>query len=220
MQVSSELMHLVRQPAAETTSDRPPLVILLHGVGANETQMGAIAPAFDARSIVISVRSPIAMGPSAFGWFHVRFTADGPVIVEREAVAAWRRVATFAEEAIEFYGADRDRVYVGGFSQGGIIALASLLTAPQLFAGAFSMSGRLLPEVLPHVDAAGVAGKPALLVHGSHDDKLGIHLARWAYEQLRQRRVDVTYREFSMGHEITAESLGEVTSWLSRQLDV
>ena len=81
------------------------------------------------------------------------------------------------------------------------------------------MSGRLLPEALPHADIARVAGKPVLIVHGVHDQKLGIELARWADEQLRERDLDVTCREFRMGHEITAESLRQVTSWLTKQLD-
>ncbi|HYK04551.1 MAG TPA: phospholipase [Thermoanaerobaculia bacterium] len=222
MQNESPLVHLVRQPGIrpESADARPPLVILLHGVGANELQMSAIAPAFDPRCVVVSVRSPIVMGPSSFAWFHVRFTADGPVIVEREAIDAWRRVAAFAEEAAELYEADPGRVYVGGFSQGGIIGVASLLADPERFAGAFSMSGRLLPEVLAHTSAERVAGKPVLIVHGEHDDKLGVHLARWARERLEERGLAVTYREFPMGHEITRESLREVTSWLTRQLDV
>ena len=36
------------------------LLILLHGVGSNELSMEQIAPAFDPRFVVLSVRSPIA----------------------------------------------------------------------------------------------------------------------------------------------------------------
>ena len=99
------------------------------------------------------------------------------------------------------------------------MALATLLTAPNKVAGAVSMSGRLLPEVLPHA-AAGEAlrHKPLLIVHGEADEKLGIHLARWAREQLRHLRLDLTYRELPMGHAISAESLEVVTSWLGNAL--
>lgn len=214
----AQLVHVVRMPVSGSRTDRPPLVVLLHGVGGNEQQMSAIADVLDPRFIVISVRSPLILGPSSFGWFHVRFTPDGPSIAEHEAADAWKRIAAFTRDAVKTYDADPARVYVGGFSQGGIVALAALLTAPDVFKGAFSMSGRLLPEVLPHV-AEGSAGRPVLLVHGVRDETLGIHLARWADEQLRARNVRVTYREFPMGHEITAGSLGVVRSWLTEQLD-
>lgn len=216
------LVHAVR-PAAPGTDDepgRPPMLILLHGVGANEQQMAQLAPAFDPRFVVVSARSPLVLGPNAFGWFHVSFSAAGPVIDAGEAQAGWALLARFADEAAEAYGADPARVYVAGFSQGGIMALAAMLTAPHQFAGAVSMSGRLLPEVLPHLGSAeALRGKPVLIVHGTGDEKLGIHLARWAREQIHQLPVALTYRELPMGHTITDASLAEVTSWLTRRLE-
>ena len=221
------LAHDVRpaQPGANEAGARPPLLLLLHGVGANERQMTAIAPAFDPRFMVVSARSPIALGrgPSgqeAFAWFHVTFAADGPSIDRDEAEAGWAHVARFADEAVEAYGADPARVFVAGFSQGGIMALAALLTAPERFAGAAVMSGRLLPEVIPHAaDADALRGKPVLLVHGTDDQKLGIQLARWAREQLAEFPLAVDYRELPMGHGITEESLAVVSSWVSGLLD-
>ena len=217
------LAHVLREPAPDAVprGDRPPLLLLLHGVGSNERSMASLAEAFDPRFLVVSARSPIALGPDAFGWFHVTFGPQGPVIDRDEAAAGWAHVARFVDEAVQAYGADPARVYVGGFSQGGIMALAALLTAPERIAGAVAMSGRLLPEVLPHAappDA--LRGKPVLVVHGVADDKLGIHLARWARDQLERLPLALTYRELSMGHTVTAESLAEVTAWLSAQLGV
>lgn len=216
------LVHVVRspEPGANTEGERPPLLVLMHGVGSNERSMAQLAPAFDPRLIVVTVRSPLTLGPNAFGWFHVSFSAQGPVIVAEEAEAGWKLLAKFIDEAVAAYGADPARVYVGGFSQGAIMALATLVTVPEKVAGAFAMSGRLLPEVLPH--AAGedaLRGKPALIVHGTADDKLGVHLARWARAQLSRFPLALEYRELPMGHTITDESLGVVTAWLSSALD-
>jgi phospholipase/carboxylesterase len=216
------LVHEVRAaaPGAFAPGARPPLLILLHGVGANEQQMMQLAPSFDPRFIVVSVRSPLVLGPNAFGWFHVTFTAQGPEIAAEEAAAGWRQLAQFVDEAVAAYAADPARVFVAGFSQGGIMALATMLAAPQKLAGAISMSGRLLPEVLPHAAPAGaLRGKPVLIVHGTADDKLGIHLARWAREQLERLALALTYRELPMGHTITPQSLAVVTTWLSTLLD-
>lgn len=222
MEAALSLVHRVRppRPGANPPGTRPPLLLLLHGVGANEEQMAALAPAFDPRLVVVSARSPIVMGPNAFAWFHVTFTAQGPVIVEEEARAGWAHVARFAAEAVEAYGADPARVYVGGFSQGGIMSLAAILAAPERFAGAVCMSGRLLPEVLPHA-APGDAlrGRPILIVHGEHDGKLGVHLARWARQQLEALPVELAYHELPMGHEVTRESVALVASWLRERLD-
>jgi phospholipase/carboxylesterase len=215
------LVHVVRPPApdANPVGEQPPLLILMHGVGANERQMTALAPAFDPRFVVVSVRSPLVLGPDAFGWFRVTFTAEGPVIVVEEAEAGWKHLARFIDEVVAAYGADPARVYLGGFSQGAIMALATLLTAPENVAGAVAMSGRLLPEVLPHAASAdALRGKPALTVHGEADEKLGIHLARWAREQLARFTLELTYSELPMGHAITRESLDVVHAWLAERL--
>ena len=216
------LVHEARPAASGNGADgeRPPLLLLLHGVGANERQMAQIAPAFDPRFVVVSVRSPLTIGPNAFAWFHVTFTAQGPVIVAEEAEAGWTLLSRFIDEAVVAYGADPARVFLAGFSQGGIMALATLLTAPEKVAGAVSMSGRLLPEVLPHAAAhEALREKPVLIVHGTDDEKLGIHLARWAREQLERFPLALTYRELPMGHTITEESLAIVSAWLTASLD-
>jgi phospholipase/carboxylesterase len=150
----------------------------------------------------------------------VTFGPQGPVIDRAEAEAGWAHVARFVDEAVAAYGADPARVYVGGFSQGGIMALAALLTAPERIAGAVVMSGRLLPEVLPHAappDA--LRGRHALVVHGTADEKLGVHLARWAREQLARFPIALDYRELPMAHAVTPESVALVAGWLTERLD-
>ena len=100
------------------------------------------------------------------------------------------------------------------------MSLAALLTAPDLVAGAVCMSGRLLPEVLPHAASRDrLADKPALIVHGTADNRLGIEYARKAKATLEGLGIAVTYREFPMGHEITPHSLAFATTWLKARLD-
>jgi phospholipase/carboxylesterase len=216
---SLSLVHRVREPAT-AGAGRPPLLLLFHGVGSNELSMALLADAFDPRFLVISARSPIQVAPFGYAWFHVTFTPDGPVIDGEEAAAGWRRVTAFAGEAATAYGADPDRIFLAGFSQGGIVSLAALLTAPEQFAGAVCMSGRLPPEVLPHVAADDrLHGKPVLLVHGTADETLPIVFGRRARTALEGMPVALDYREFEMGHTTTPDSIGYVADWLRARLD-
>ena len=66
------LVHTVRSPVPDANAEgaRPPLLILMHGVGSNERSMAQLAPAFDPRLVVVSGRSPPTLGPVAFGWFR------------------------------------------------------------------------------------------------------------------------------------------------------
>jgi phospholipase/carboxylesterase len=159
------------------------------------------------------------LGPRAFAWFRVTFTPD-PVIDRDEAAAGWAHVARFVDEAVAEYGADPARVFLAGFSQGAIMSLAALLTSPEKIAGVAAMSGRLLPEVLPHAaPAEALRDKPVLVVHGVDDEKLGVHYARAARERLAALPVDLTYRELPIGHRIAPESVAAVAEWLTARLD-
>ncbi len=213
------LVHLVRDPAPRGDA-RPPLVVLLHGVGSNELSMAPLAPLLDPHALVIAARSPIELGPRAFAWFHVTFTPNGSVIDAAEAAAGWAHVARFVDEAVAAYDADPARVFVVGFSQGAIMGLAAMLTAPERLAGVAALSGRLLPEVLPHAapDDA-LRGKPVLIVHGTDDEKLGVHLARSARETLSRWPLALEYRELPIGHTIAPAAVAEVRTWLRARLD-
>ena len=216
------LEHLVRTPApgANVPGVTPPLLMLLHGVRSNERSMASLASSLDPRFIVLSVRSPLTLGPDQYAWFTVRFTAGVPVIDAQQAQSGWTRVPELIDEAVTVFGADPARVYLGGFSQGGIMTLATLLTAPEKVAGAVVMSGRLLPEVLPHVvSPERLTGKPILWVHGASDTVLGIDYLRSATPALKALPLAFTSREFDMGHSVTPESVAAVSDWLSAQLD-
>ena len=217
---SLSLTHRVRRAARVEGLDlRPPLLVLLHGVGSNELAMAALTKWFDPRFIVVSARAPIELEPFSFAWLHVTFTPHGPIIEGDEAIAACRRVAAFVDEVVAAYGADPDRVYLAGFSQGGIVGLGTLLTAPERVAGAVCMSGRLPPELLPHVvSPERLRDRSVLLVHGVHDQTLGIAYARSAKTVLETLPITLDYREFDMGHTTTDESMTVVAAWLAARL--
>jgi phospholipase/carboxylesterase len=181
--------------------------------------MASLAETFDPRFIVISARSPIELKPFAFAWFHVTFTIGGPVIDRDEAEAAWTQVGDFIDEAVVAYDADPACVFIVGFSQGGIIAIATLLTAPEKLAGVVCMSGRLLPEVLPYAASRDrLRDKPVLIVHGTGDETLPVAYGRSAFEGLKRFPLAAEYREFEMGHTTSPESLAEVSGWLTTRL--
>jgi len=213
------LTHLVQEPAQPSVG-KPPLLLLLHGVGSNEQDLFALASYADPRFFVISARAPVVLGPGAYGWYPVQWTEGGPHHDPAEAQAGREAAAAFIKEAVDAYGLDADQVYLAGFSQGAITSLSIALLSPQSIAGAVIMSGRLLPEVLPLVAAPDkLRGLPLLVVHGTRDAVLPIADGREINQALSPLPVDLTYKEYDMAHQVSAESLGDVSAWLSHQLD-
>ena len=94
------------------------------------------------------------------------------------------------------------------------------LTQPELVAGAVLMSGRILPEIRPLMASNdALIGFPFLVVHGIADRVIPVTYGRASRDLLSSLPVDLTYREYPMGHEVSQESLSDVAAWLQGQLD-
>ena len=213
------LTHLVREPI-ETASSTPPLLLLLHGIGSNEEDLLGLAPYLDERLLVVSARAPIVMGPAAYGWFNIEFTPQDIVADVEQAKESLRLLPAFIDELIESYGADNRCVYLMGFSQGAMMSLALALTSPERIAGVVIMSGRFPSQVLEEEpDKRALEGMPFLVTHGIYDPVIPIEQGRDVRENLKLLSVELAYHEYSMGHEVSMESLRAVSAWLSKSLD-
>ena len=212
------LTHLVREPTARSAG-KPPLLLLLHGVGSNEADLFGLAPYLDARFLVVSARAPVVMGYDAYGWFNIEFTPAGLVADVAQARASLRRLAVFLDELTDAYSADPRRVYLLGFSQGAMMSLGLTLSHPSKVAGVVAMSGRFPAELLAEArDADALAGLPVLVTHGTLDQVLPVANGRAVRDALSELPVTLTYREYPMAHEVSQESLRDVAAWLTRAL--
>lgn len=212
------LIHLVRQPLSQAS--HPALLLLLHGVGSNEHDLFELAPLLDKRFLILSLRAPNTLSQGSYAWFDVTFTPQGPLIDPQQAEQSRQLLIDFIGQAITTYGANPGQVYLMGFSQGAIMSASVALTRPDLVAGAVLMSGRILPEIQPMMAPnEQLKDLPVLVVHGTRDTVLPIHNGRDSRDLLAGLLIKLTYHEYAMGHEVSQESLADVTRWLSERLD-
>lgn len=216
---SLPLLHLTRLPT-RPQPEPPPVLVLVHGVRSNEDDLFSLVPYLDGRFLVASVRGPVTFGPGMYGWLHAEFRPDRIVVDEQEAEASRLTLVRFIDELVEAHQADPARVYLMGFSQGAVMALNVGLTRPDRVAGVVAMSGRVMPEIVPKMaEVSALEGLAILMVHGTEDPVLPVHLGRDARDRLGSLPVDLTYREYPMAHEVTMESLNQVAEWLTARLD-
>lgn len=195
------------------------LVVLLHGVGSNEASMAGLAAVLPPSLAVALVRSPIALGPSAFCAFQVSFTANGPVIDAEAAEVSRGKLAVFIADLRARLRISAERTVVAGFSQGGIMSASLALTRPDSVAGFAILSGRILPEIAPLLaPAAELARLQALVTHGSFDNTLPVAWAERSDQWLGELGVQFDSRRYPAGHEITVDMARDFLSWVARVL--
>jgi phospholipase/carboxylesterase len=202
---------------ADPADNAPWLLILLHGVGSNETDLFGLAPDVPDGFHVVSLRAPNRMGPNAFGWFTFVVHPDGHRAINAEQEESSRRlVAKATSSAAKQLSVPARRVVVGGFSQGGIMSLSLLLTQPYLVTAALVMHSRLLPEVTPLIaPVEALRGRLLWVSHGTMDPVIPVASAHDIRERIRGLPVQLTYAEFPGGHEIRPAELSAAMSWLN-----
>lgn len=214
------LIHDSHPPQAKPAKgERSPLLVLVHGRGSNEHDLPGLIPYLDERFFCVSVRAPFTLGPGAVTWYHLIQIGDPDPETFGQSLD---RLSRFVDEAVAAYPVDPARVYLLGFSQGAVMSLALLLSVPVKLAGVVAMSG-YVPLTVSNWEKRvappeALAGKAALVIHGTHDPLIPISYGRQAQGYLAKTPVALTYREYPMGHQISAESLATVADWLRAQL--
>ena len=117
-------------------------------------------------------------------------------------------------------GADARRVFLMGFSQGAMMSLGVLRTAPERVAGIVALSGRFSDDLAETPADTGASGRVAVFVaHGTQDDLLPVADGRAIRDLLQPMVRDFTYREYAMPHTIAPDELRDVAAWLTSHLD-
>lgn len=207
------LMHRYK-PAPQPSPNGAPLLVLLHGVGSNEDDLFGLAPYLDPRFSIVSARAPFPYGNGGFAWFDVQFLPEGILFDEAQAEQSRKLLMKFIDEAKAVYAASQ--LFLVGFSQGAIMSAGVLLREPALIDGAVLMSGRL-PQTASNAGEA-LRAKPVLITHGTYDEVLPVQFGREANTLLAGLGLDVTYREYPIGHQVSEESLEAVDGWLAERI--
>lgn len=207
------LAFRIRQPQP---AQPKALLVLLHGVGGSESNLGDLAAGVDPDTLVLLPRGPLTLGPGQFAWFRVAFTASGPRIEAQEAEQSRLALIHFVAQLQAAHGIAPQQTVIAGFSQGGILSASVALTAPESVAGFGILSGRILPELEPHLaEPARLTALRAFIGHGEFDNKLPVLWAQRSEALLSQLGVAHSSRRYPIDHGISAAMQADFLQWLS-----
>ena len=206
--------------SVQSSSGKKPVLLALHGVGANEKGLAQFAHSLDPRFEVYSLQAPLVLGADSYAWFHVQFTAEGPLHNKQEAEQSRRLLVEFIEDLRRRPDVDADNIFLVGFSQGTIMSLSLALTEPNIVKGVVAIAGRTLQEVATFSKGKEYVQSPkVLLVHGREDGKLPYFHGEKSAEVLKEAGFDFEFKSYTASHEITPAMQVDISVWLKQQLD-
>lgn len=113
------------------------------------------------------------------------------------------------------FGVTRDRVVLGGFSQGSMLACDVALHSETPFGGLVLLSSTLIARSSWSPRRARLAGTPVLQTHGRSDPLLAFEDAERLRDLLREGGAELTFVPFEGGHELPREALDALSRFLS-----
>jgi phospholipase/carboxylesterase len=204
------LVHVVRPPAGDPAG----ALVLLHGRGTNEHDLMPLLEVLDPnrRLLGVTPRGPLILPPGGAHWYISR-GIPGPD--PQTFRASLELVSGWLGALLDENGLDRDRLILGGFSQGAVMSYALGLGDRQPRPrGIIALSG-FMPEVPGfELDLNGLEGYPVALGHGSYDPVIPVEWGHRARDRLLEAGAAVAWRESPMPHSVDPDYLGELAGWV------
>jgi phospholipase/carboxylesterase len=211
------LQYILSVPSAASEHAYLPLVIVMHGRGADASDLSELAPVLDGPG---GYRFVFPNGPQAwdtgtgmtigYKWFD-NWPPEGNSLRESRS-----RVLPFINELVRRYPTPKGKIIISGFSQGALMALDAGYRTAEEIAGIVSLSGGLDEKDLP--DFASRRALPVLIVHGTNDAVVSVSHSRNTRLILESHGINPDYYELSTGHYLTPESIAIVVHFIRRHL--
>lgn len=209
----NDLYYVAKAP--ENATANAPAIILLHGYGSNENDLFELAPQMPNNYYVFSLRAPFKIGADQYQWYEIKRTSGNIEINFEQEEQSRKKLINFIDELVIKYKLNKSKIIVAGFSQGGILAEAIGLTAPEKVAGVACFSGRYLAELKPVIKSkTQLQNKKIFLAHGTQDQLITINVAEENYKALMALGLKVTYKKDNVGHSISGNLLKAFNLWL------
>jgi phospholipase/carboxylesterase len=196
-------------------------VIWLHGLGADGHDFEPIVPELRLPGTLplrfvfphAPVRPVTVNGGMAMrAWYDiVSLDRGGPVDSAGIDESTATLEALIARE--EQRGIDPQRIVVAGFSQGGAIAINTVLRSETRLAGLMALSTWLaLPDALQG-DAVDTS-IPVFMAHGQFDPMIPMQYGRSSADALVKTGFDVEWHDYPMAHAVCPQEIDDIRAWL------
>jgi phospholipase/carboxylesterase len=203
-------------------------VIMLHGYGANGQDLVGLSQYPSLRKLDLNwyfLEAPLSPPELAmFGgraWFSLTLSSFSPNM-NKDALEKFysldnAEIKSSIEQANEcIWDLNlQGTTYIGGFSQGAMMAANLFMNNSESYQGLIALSGAPLGfknwnemQSLKH----------AFVSHGEQDPVLPFKCGTDLSQELKNKKLEVTQKWFQGGHEIPTEILDELSKHLSKQL--
>jgi phospholipase/carboxylesterase len=211
----------------EASGEHKATVIWLHGLGDSGNGFAPIAPELKLPDTLgvkfIFPHAPIRPvtinnGMEMRAWYDIK-SMDMESRADLDGVReSSDLVQALVEKEIES-GIPSKRIFLVGFSQGGVIALHLGTRFNQPLAGIVALSTYMsAPQTLADEKHQANADTPILFCHGQQDEVVPLFLGRSAFQTLKENHFSVEWKEYVMQHNVCLPEIKDISKFLQQHL--
>lgn len=210
------LHYIVRKPEQET--EKPPVLILLHGYGSNEQDLFSFAEELPDELLIVSVRAPYNLGAGSYAWYAINFDdVNGKFSDLKQAKTSLDKIAVLIDEIKQKYKTNTDKTFLLGFSQGAILSYSLSFFYPNKVQNIIALSGYVNMELLPSSISKEIKTN-YYCSHGTVDQVLPVDWARKSKPFLDNLGLKNIYSEYPVGHGVAPQNFYSFKSWIEERL--
>ena len=215
--INTSLVYKVAEPTIKT--GRPPLLVILHGYGANEDDFFNLHQSLDQRLLVFCLRGPYPVN-QGYSWYGLQRTPDKELIHNyKEATESRAKILSFISQACKVYKADSTQVFIMGFSQGAILCYDIARFSPTKIKGVVALSGRMMDDTKKmQTDALKVANVKFFIAHGKSDDIILYKHGEEASAFLQSKKNNILFKSYEMAHTVVEQEVKDIAGWLTANI--
>ncbi len=217
---SQALSYVLVTPDGFAPDGSWPLVILMHGFGANMYDLAGLVSETDGAGYMYAFpNAPYPLGGglagNGYSWMLGRPGVEAPA---DPGPGVEERLEAFTAEVMATTGARAGNIVLGGFSQGAGMTLTHGLLRPETFKGLVVLSGffRTAEELRPKLPPQ--RNQPVFLAHGRKDQVIALEQGHETKSFLETAGYPVEYHEYDMAHSINGPELADLVVWLHKTL--
>lgn len=218
-------MKLLPHIELETSAEPDASIIWLHGLGANGHDFEPIVPELHlpeglsvrfifphAPSMPVTINNGFVMP----AWYDILEMTIDRKVDEVQLRKSAAEIVKFIENELS-RGIDPQRIIIAGFSQGGAVALETLLSFPQKLGGLLALSTYFATKDSIEWNDAN-QNTPIEIHHGIYDPVVPVALGQNFYQLLLSRGYPVEFKTYPMEHAVCPPQIKDISSWIQKRL--
>ena len=203
----SGLIHRVWEPDQPTNR---PTIVMLHGRSGTEDVAWVFARSLPKEWLLIAPRAIHADHRGGYSW-DVRPEGEWPPEgAFDDATAALDR---FIDALPALYGADLNRVYLLGFSQGAAVSYSYARRYANKVKGIAGLVGLTTSNAANSADIVNLRDLPIFMAVGRRDETVPMPIARQCANALIAGGARLDYREYNTGHKLNSRGMRDLAAW-------